>query len=119
MPWQMPTLLVLAVLAGCEGKPSIVGTWSFPLPRTPMTIVFKADGTYEGRALGGQATLTGKYSVEANRLILNPPQFQGAPVGIDAFSGAMELKMEPLGPGAYRLSAPPQLSFVMSRMAKR
>jgi hypothetical protein len=38
---------------------------------------------------------------------------------MDAFAGAMKLKMEPLGPGAYRLSAPPQLSFVMSRMGRR
>lgn len=115
----MPTLLVLAVVAGCGGKPNIVGTWSFPLPRMPMTIDFKSDGTYEGRAMGGRATLTGKYSVESNRLILDPPQIQGAPVGMDASAGAMKLKMEPLGPGAYRLSAPPQLSFVMSRMGKR
>jgi hypothetical protein len=85
----------------------------------PMTIQFKPDGTYEGRAMGGRATMTGKYSVESDRLILDPPQVQGAPIGTDALAGAMELKMEPLGPGAYRLSAPPQLSFVMSRMGKR
>jgi hypothetical protein len=122
MPWRIPTLLVFAALAGCEGKPYLVGTWSFPLPRMPMTIEFKPDGTYEGKATGGRTTLKGKYSIESNLLILDPPQIQGETAdmdAMDAFAGAMKLKMEPLGPGAYRLSAPPQLSFVMSRMGRR
>lgn len=109
----MPTLLVLAIVAGCEGKPSLVGAWSFPLPNEPMTIQFRPDGTYEASPRGSRASRSGTYRVTADRLTLDP-----GPSGKDRET-EMTLTMTALGPGAYRLSAPPQLSFVMSRMGNR
>lgn len=117
----MRTLVLLSVvfcvfLAGCKRGEDIVGIWSFPLPRMPLKMEFKSDGTYVGSAMGGGATLTGKYQVDGNVLAMDPPQVSGsAPVSVNAAAGQMRLEMRKLGPNAYRLSAP-GLNFTMSKM---
>lgn len=73
----LPYLLLLgllAALAGCAPKNTVVGTWDASGGPVPVTQTFKADGTFESSASMGPASLsvTGTYKVNGEQIEMTP-----------------------------------------------